>query len=57
MISDLYGEQNTQLLEAQTRQASNDGYVTELKGRVAKLSERNTSSEVGRIHRSVGPPC
>lgn len=57
MISDLYGEQNAQLLEAQTRQASNDGYVTELKGRVAKLSERNTSSEVGRIRRSVGPPC
>ncbi|KAK4689080.1 hypothetical protein P7C73_g1042, partial [Tremellales sp. Uapishka_1] len=43
--NELYSEQETQLLEAQERQAQNDGYVIELRARVAKLNERETSHE------------
>lgn len=45
-ISDLYEDQGRQLVEAQDRHVTNEIYVTELRHRVSKLTERNSSSEV-----------
>jgi hypothetical protein len=45
-ISDLYEEQGRLLVDAQERYLSNEAYVSELRNRVSKLTERNTSSEV-----------
>ena len=48
-IGDLYEEQGVQLKEAQELQVESDAYVTELRGRVTKLTERNGSSEVSLL--------
>lgn len=45
-MNDLHEEKNGDLVEARHRQAQSEGYVIELRNRVTKLSERNTSSEV-----------
>jgi hypothetical protein len=45
----MYEEQGKQLLEARERQVESESYVTELRNRVNKLSERNRSGEVCRI--------
>ena len=49
-ISDLYEEQSGQLLEAHNLHTEEQSYVTELRGRVAKLTEHNTSSEASGFH-------
>lgn len=48
-ISDLYEEQGRQLVELQDQQSSNETYVNEFRARLAKLTERNTASEVSVI--------
>ena len=45
-VNDIYDDQGRQLQEAQERFAQNETYVVELRTRLAKLTERNTSSEV-----------
>ncbi|ORX36741.1 hypothetical protein BD324DRAFT_651225 [Kockovaella imperatae] len=45
-INELYEEQSAQLKEAQAENANNEANVSELRGRVAKLTERNDASEV-----------
>lgn len=45
-LADLHEEQSQQVLAARERQIQNETYVNELRGRVAKLSDRNSSSEV-----------
>lgn len=45
-IGDLYDEQNRQLVDFQNKQNANEAYVNELRSRLSKLTERNTSSEV-----------
>lgn len=42
----LYESQGSQLREALERQTLSDSYVLELRGRLAKVTERNTASEV-----------
>jgi kinesin family protein 4/21/27 len=49
MVNDLYEEQGRQLQDARERQIQSENYASELRGRVAKLNERNHSSEVSRI--------
>ncbi|RXK40167.1 hypothetical protein M231_02625 [Tremella mesenterica] len=44
-LNDLYEDQGRQLQEAQQRFAQNETYVVELRNRLAKLTERNSSSE------------
>ena len=48
-MSDLCEEQGRQLRESRERQAESESYAFELRGRIAKLSERNTASEVSDI--------
>ena len=48
-ISDLYEDQNKQLLDVQSQQTSNENYVNELRSRLGKLAERSTSSEVSPL--------
>lgn len=46
MMNDLYEEQARQLQEARDMHAQSETYASELRSRVAKLNERNSSSEV-----------
>ncbi|WVQ82145.1 hypothetical protein IAT38_004273 [Cryptococcus sp. DSM 104549] len=45
IMSDLSEEHTRQLQDARTRQTQSETYVSELRSRLAKLTERNTSSE------------
>jgi hypothetical protein len=46
MMNDLYEEQARQLQEARDMHAQSETYASEMRSRVAKLNERNSSSEV-----------
>ncbi len=46
MLSEMHDEQDSQLTESREKLATSEGYVSELRVRLTKLTERNTSSEV-----------
>lgn len=50
LLDTLYEEQGRGLVEAQERQTQSESYASELRVRVAKLNERNSASEVGRLY-------
>ncbi|WVQ99346.1 hypothetical protein IAU59_006479 [Kwoniella sp. CBS 9459] len=45
-MNEMYDVQSLQLIETRDRQAQSEAYVSELRNRLAKITERNTSSEV-----------
>lgn len=46
----MYEAQGQQLQTATQLQADSENYVVELRGRLAKLTERNAASEVSYLH-------
>ena len=52
-LTDLFESQGQQLQTAIQLQADNENYVLELRGRLAKLSERNSASEVSLVSRPM----
>jgi hypothetical protein len=50
-LTDMYEAQGVQLQTAIQLQADSENYVLELRGRMAKLTERNAASEVSSVDR------
>ena len=48
MVTEMLEDQGRELEEAKQRLAQSETYVVELRSRLAKLTERNTASEVRR---------